>query len=178
MKRVIAITMCALALSGCTYIDNAPRETAQPTPTNTRYQVISTPKPTVSTPKPTSRISTATGTPYVGMYVPSPPSSWSWQGTVNKTVKDRAGNKISTQKYRYDTDNNSYTIWVDKKDNVVKVNSTRSDTTSPSPSKEKKPVSTPKVSGFSDPEDFYYWYYDDFYDFEEAEDWYYAHGGK
>ena len=133
MRRMVLLSLCAFALSGCAYTNNAPRETAQQTPTRTPAPVVSTPKPTVSTPKPTSRISTATGTPYVGMYVPSPPSSWTWQGTDNKTVKDRAGNKISAQKYRYDTDNNSYTIWVDKKDTVVKVNATRDGTASPSP---------------------------------------------
>lgn len=178
-KRAIAITLCAFALTGCAQASDAPRHSPQPTPTSTPRLVLSTAKPVVSTPRPTSRISTATGTPYVGMYVSSPPSSWTWQGTDNRTVKDKAGNKVSTQKYRYDTDNNSYTIWVNKENVVVKVNSTRdSSTTSPSPRKKKKPASTPNLSGFSDPEDFYYWYYDDFYDYEEAEDWYYAHGGK
>lgn len=33
------------------------------------------------------------------------------------------------------------------------------------------------VSGYYDPEDFYDWYYDDFGDFEEAEEYYYEHGG-
>ncbi len=171
MRRLIQLSLCAFMLSGCAYKNNAPRETAQPTPTRT-------PAPVVSTPKPTPRKSSTTSAPYVGMYVPSRPAGWSWQGTDNTSVKDKSGNTVKTNKYRFDTDNNSYTIWVDKKDTVVKVNATRDGTASPSPRPSKKPASTPKVSGFSDPEDFYYWYYDDFYDFEEAEDWYYAHGGK
>ena len=38
--------------------------------------------------------------------------------------------------------------------------------------------SEPSVEGFSDPEDFYDWYWDDFFDYEDAEDYYYSHGGK
>ena len=33
----------------------------------------------------------------------------------------------------------------------------------------------PSTEGFYDPEDFYYEYYDDFYDYEDAEDYYYDH---
>ena len=36
----------------------------------------------------------------------------------------------------------------------------------------------PSVDGFVHPDDFYDWYYDDFYTFEEAEEYYYSHGGK
>lgn len=36
----------------------------------------------------------------------------------------------------------------------------------------------PSVDGFSNPEDFYDWYWDDFFDYEDAEDYYYSHGGK
>ena len=35
-----------------------------------------------------------------------------------------------------------------------------------------------RIEDFTDPEDFYDWYYDDFVDYEEAEDYYYEHGGK
>ena len=37
---------------------------------------------------------------------------------------------------------------------------------------------SPSVDGFSNPEDFYDWYYDDFFDYYEAEDYYYSHGGR
>ena len=65
-----------------------------------------------------------------------------------------------------------------------------------SPAPAYKPVSTPKpstrskrstkksystglnASDYYHQEDFYEWYYDDFYDYEEAEDYYYSHGGK
>lgn len=36
----------------------------------------------------------------------------------------------------------------------------------------------PDVSFFSNPEDFYYFYVDDFDGYQDAEDFYYAHGGK
>lgn len=46
----------------------------------------------------------------------------------------------------------------------------------------KKPNSSsnsgPNVEGFSDPEDFYDEYWDDFFDYEDAEDYYYDHGGR
>ena len=35
-----------------------------------------------------------------------------------------------------------------------------------------------KVDDFTDPEDFYDWYWDDFVDYEEAEEYYYNHGGR
>lgn len=38
--------------------------------------------------------------------------------------------------------------------------------------------SDPSVEGYSDPEDFYDDYWDDFFDYEDAEDYYYSHGGK
>lgn len=36
----------------------------------------------------------------------------------------------------------------------------------------------PDVSRFKNPEDFYDWYWDDFFDYYDAEDYYYEHGGK
>lgn len=43
----------------------------------------------------------------------------------------------------------------------------------------RKAVVTPSldVSGYAAPEDFYEYYYDDFTDFEDAEEYYYEHGG-
>ncbi len=35
-----------------------------------------------------------------------------------------------------------------------------------------------RVGDFTDPEDFYEWNYDDFVDYEEAEEYYYEHGGR
>lgn len=36
----------------------------------------------------------------------------------------------------------------------------------------------PSVDGFSNPEDFYDWYWEDFTEYYDAEDYYYEHGGK
>ena len=36
----------------------------------------------------------------------------------------------------------------------------------------------PSVDGFSNPEDFYDWYWDDFFDYYDAESYYYDHRGK
>ncbi len=52
------------------------------------------------------------------------------------------------------------------------------------PSSTPKPTATPKpsddpyhASDFAHPEDFYEWYYDDFYDYEEAEEYWEEHAG-
>ena len=50
-------------------------------------------------------------------------------------------------------------------------------TQKPSTKKNKIVVPTPDASMYVHPDDFYYDYRDDFVDFEEAEDWYYEHGG-
>lgn len=44
--------------------------------------------------------------------------------------------------------------------------------------KSGKSSTGPIVESFSHPEDFYDWYWDDFFDYEDAEDYYYEHGGK
>ena len=41
-----------------------------------------------------------------------------------------------------------------------------------------KKYDTPDTGGFADAEDFYEFYRDDFYDLEDAEDYYYANGGE
>lgn len=43
---------------------------------------------------------------------------------------------------------------------------------------QKTNSSGPNVGDFVHPDDFYDWYRDDFVDFEEAEDYYYSHGGR
>ncbi len=48
----------------------------------------------------------------------------------------------------------------------------------PSNSGSKTYDNDPSVEGFSNPEDFYDWYWDDFFDYEEAENYYESHGGK
>ena len=56
----------------------------------------------------------------------------------------------------------------------------QSPSTSTSANKKKQTFSSndPVVGDFTNPEDFYDWYYDDFFDYEEAEDNYYSHGGE
>ena len=68
------------------------------------------------------------------------------------------------------------------KGTVVKVEDYRS---SPIPTKKPSSYSSgsssyvyPDPSEFDDPSDFYYWYYDEFADYEEAEEYYYSHGGR
>lgn len=65
--------------------------------------------------------------------------------------------------------------------NVRRVNDYRKNPVAPfDPSKYRGKIydNSPSVDGFSNPEDFYDWYYDDFFDYEEAEDYYYSHGGR
>lgn len=45
------------------------------------------------------------------------------------------------------------------------------------PAATSKPKASESVAGYYSPEDFYYDHPDDFFDFEEAEEYYYAHGG-
>lgn len=46
------------------------------------------------------------------------------------------------------------------------------------PEKDHSFSTDPSVDGFSNPEDFYDWYWDDFFDYYDAENYYYEHGGK
>ena len=141
-----------------------PSYTIEPTTIIVPY-TTPTPRPT-PTPMPS--------VPYVGMYVSYVPSKWTWQGTDNLTVKDAAGNGIRTIKYRYDAPPKIYVIWVSEStNNVVKVSVT--DPTASSNRKSstnKKSSSDPyQAKDYAHPDDFYYDYYDDFWDYEDAEDY-------
>ena len=46
------------------------------------------------------------------------------------------------------------------------------------PDENHSTTTEPSVDGFSNPEDFYDWYWDDFFDYYDAEKYYYEHGGK
>ncbi len=187
MKKttVLIIALLAACLAVCIVSINLAENggisiTVQSTPTPTP---VPTPKPTPRpTPMPTQSTApsaTRTTVPYVGMHVSSIPYKWTWQGTDNLTVTDQSGNKVKTVKYRYDVSPKSYSIWVDEYDRVVKV--TVSDPTATSKTKKKSSYSSSSsldTSGFVHEEDFYEWYRDDFYDYEEAEDYYKSHGGK
>lgn len=61
---------------------------------------------------------------------------------------------------------------------VTEVWDERNSTTSTYTPRSGKTSTDPSVEGFSHPEDFYEYYWDDFFDYEDAEDYYYEHGGK
>lgn len=164
VMKYIIILICLLVLSGCA--DSQSKPTAKPKAASVPYHAVST----------APAQETATVDPYVGMRVSTVPSAWNWQGTDNKTVKDQSGNKVKTTKYRYDTPTKIFTIWVNGSSCVVKVSVTE---IGGKRETGRKAVVTPSldVSGYAAPEDFYEYYYDDFTDFEDAEEYYYEHGG-
>ena len=141
-----------------------------------------TPRPTAyySTYRSTRSSSRTTygGEPYVGQHISGTPADWSWQGTDSTTVKSSTGGAVRTVKYRFDTSTRSYTIWVNDSGSVVKVN--YSDRTGTSRSTGRRSSVSPSLdtSDWYHPEDFYDWNRDDFDDYEDAEDYYYSHGGK
>lgn len=67
-------------------------------------------------------------------------------------------------------------IW-DKRDNPVKPRNTNT-TNKSSSSSEKKNKDPYHASSFAHPDDFYEWYYDDFWDYEDAEDYWDKHHNK
>lgn len=170
----ICILACVSSLTGCGSKAAKPAVTYTPT-----YRPIATPKPTV---KPSTRIgvsSSWTGTPRTGMYVPTIPKAWEWVGSDFHTVKNSAGKDIQTGKYHYYTENTMYTIYVDKDDTVVKVESTsRARWNSGNNSSTHRSVMpSPDTSGYYGVEEFFDYYRDYFIDYEDAEDYYYSHGG-
>lgn len=120
--------------------------------------------------------------PYTGMYVSdSVRELWQYQGTDYTTIKSSSGKKIKTTKYYYRTGDYGYTIWVTDQGRAAKVSTTlygdalarsaasnRAGSGKSSSSKSSDPY---HASNYSDPEDFYEDNYDDFWDFEDAEDY-------
>ncbi len=144
----------------------------------TSLPIVSTASPapfrsaSISEPQKTSQ-----SEPYIGMYVPSPPENWVWQGTDYSSVKDKSGKSVVTTKYRYDTSTKIYTIYVNAAGSVVKLSEiTRRDSTGSKPKGYSQSV--PDATDFVHPEDYYEWYFDDFIDYEDAEEAYYRAGGK
>ncbi len=76
----------------------------------------------------------------------------------------------------------TYKLWISDDDTIIKVelySVAQQPGKTSSGSSGKKPASPEfDVDAFSNPEDFYDWYMDDFIDLEEAEDYYYSHGGE
>ena len=115
--------------------------------------------------------------PHDGMYISAIPSDWKWQGEDNINVRDAHGNQLRTTKYNYEATGKQFVIWLENSSGkIVKVSYT--DRGGTSSSQKKKATPTPDVSDFVHPEDFYDWYWDDFVDYEEAEEYYNSHGGK
>lgn len=115
--------------------------------------------------------------PSVGQYVTkSQLDSMKWDGKDNKTFD------IQTTKYIYVNSNgDKYRIWVSEYNcikDVVKLSGNSSPGNTSGRTGTGSFDTGPSVDGYSDPEEFYYWNWDDFVDYEDAESYYYAHGGK
>ena len=180
LRNMIIILLSLLVIIVVAGISTASRSTGISVPTYTIEPTTSVVPYTTPTPRPTLK-PTATpmpSVPYVGMYVSSAPSKWTWQGTDNLTVKDAAGNGIRTIKYRYDAPPKIYAIWVSESTNkVVKVTVTDPTVSSNRKSStNNKPSSDPyHAKDYAHPDDFYYDYRDDFWDYEDAEDYWERH---
>lgn len=180
LRNMIIILASLLVIIVVAGISTAKRSSGISVPSYIVEPTTSVVPYTTPTPRPTPR-STPTpmpSVPYVGMYVSYVPSKWTWQGTDNLTVKDAAGNGIRTIKYRYDAPPKIYVIWVSEStNNVVKVSVT--DPTASSNRKSttnKKSTSDPyQAKDYAHPDDFYYDYRDDFWDYEDAEDYWERH---
>jgi hypothetical protein len=61
---------------------------------------------------------------------------------------------------------------------VVEIRDDRNKKTGSSRPKTGTSSSEPSVEGFSHPEDFYEYYWEDFFEYADAEDYYYEHGGR
>lgn len=162
--------LAVLALLGAiAYALMNPASPAAPAPTATP---VAAPR---RTPAPTKKPA-APQLPYVGMRVNSIPSAWEYRGTDNLSVKDASGNKVRTTKYVYEKPPKQYTIWVNESDTVVKVDIYDRSYTAPKSTSKPKATSDPyNAKDYAHPEDFYEWYADDFWDYEDAEDYWEAH---
>ena len=176
LRNMIIVLLSLLVIIVVAGISTANRSPGVSIPSYTIEPTTKIVPYTTPTPRPTP--TPMPSVPYVGMYVSSVPSKWTWQGTDNLTVKDAAGNGIRTVKYRYDAPPKIYVIWVSESTNkVVKVSVT--DPTAGSNRKSttnKKSSSDPyQAKDYAHPDDFYYDYRDDFWDYEDAEDYWEKH---
>ena len=176
---LVVVLTFLVVLAGYTYSENKLMSHSIP------YPSTSTPKPTgkpMPTAQPTMWVpvsSSWTGVPYTGMYVPAVPEVWQRKGSDYTTVKNNRGKEIKTEKYYYYLGDNKYTIYVDEHDTVVKVEKLviLPEKSSSKSSTHHSIRPSPDTSGYYSAEDFYDYYRDDFRDYEEAEDYYYSHGG-
>ena len=180
LRNIMILLASLLVIIVVAGISIANRSSRVPVPVytiNPTTEIIRLPAPTPrTTPRATS--TPVSAVPYVGMAVPYVPAKWTWQGTDNLTVKDASGKGIRTIKYHYEDLPKQYTIWVSEANNqVVKVSITDpTASTKRTGSTKKKSSSDPyHASDYAHPDDFYYDYYDDFWDYEDAEDYWEAH---
>ena len=170
---VLASLLVIIVLAGIGAADRSPVSSVPVYSINPTTEIIRMPSPAPrATPRATS--TPVPTVPYVGMAVPYVPARWTWQGTDNLTVKDASGKGVRTIKYHYEDLPKQYTIWVSEASStVVKVSVT--DPTASAKrtgSTKKKSSSDPyHASDYAHPDDFYYDYYDDFWDYEDAEDY-------
>lgn len=110
--------------------------------------------------------------PAVGQFVTkSQLDGMKWEGNDNHTFS------VSTTVYLYIGGNTKYRLWITDYNCIKKVVEVSGSGSGGSSGKTSFDTG-PSVEGFSHPEDFYDWYPDDFVDFEDAEAYYYAHGGE
>lgn len=180
---LVLVLVMMLVLAGVTYSEIVMTPESTPVPTSftstSAPKTTATPRPTV---KPTTQVAVSrswSGAPYTGMYVPAVPEAWQWIGSDYHTVKNSLGKEIKTEKYHYYIGDNKYTIYVDKDDNVVKVELTviRPEKSNAKTGTRRSVVPSPDTSGYYSAEDFYDYYRDDFIDYEDAEDYYHSYGG-
>lgn len=113
--------------------------------------------------------------PSVGQYVSkSQLDGMTWRGNDNKSFD------VKTTIYLYINNGEQYKLWITDYNcikQVVKLSGSSTGNTSGRPGSYSFDTG-PSVDGYSDPEEFYYWNLDDFVDYEDAESYYYAHGGE
>ena len=179
LRNIMILLASLLVIIVVAGISIANRSSRVPVPVytiNPTTEIIRLPAPTPrTTPRATS--TPVSAVPYVGMAVPYVPAKWTWQGTDNLTVKDASGKGIRTIKYHYEDLPKQYTIWVSEANSqVVKVSITDPTASAKKSSTKKKSSSDPyHAKDYAHPDDFYYDYYDDFWDYEDAEDYWEAH---
>jgi len=136
-------------------------QTSSPVPT-------ATPKPTATpTPKPTA--SARNSGPHVGMKL-SRDDGLYFLGGGGKV------GGVSTSKFRYTYGSKTYVVYLDNDYVIQKIEDYLPQSSNKKSSSTPKPTSDPyDAKSYSHPEDFYYDYYDDFWDYEDAEDYWEDH---
>lgn len=141
-----------------------------------RHDVVLEPRSTpVVTPRPSTSSRTSSSAPYVGQYVTEATTSkWEWMGEWY----NYNGTGMKVVGYYYRTTEHAYSIKVDPQTNcIVEVSVT--DFYTPAPSTHKTTTNTTdpyNAKDYAHPDDFYYDYYDDFWDYEDAEEYWEEYG--